>query len=409
MAGDARRVRPRRPRQHRRRLLRHDARPHPGHRRGGRGRSAAASPGARPRACAFPASSPSSSLMTASTATFVNIGERTNVTGSAKFRKLITAGDYTAALDVAREQVANGAQILDVNMDEGLLDSEAGDGDLPQPARRRARHRPRADHGRLVEMVGDRGGPEVRAGQGHRQLDLAEGRRGGLPRARREGAPLRRRRGRHGLRREGPGRHVRAQDRDLRARLPHPHRGGRLPARGHRLRSQHLRRRHRHRGAQQLRRRLHRGDALDQGEPAARPCLGRRLQPVLLLPRQRARARRHALGLPLSRHRRRHGHGHRQCRRAAGLRRHRPRAPRALRGRRPQPPARRHRAAARDRRALSRRRRREGGGRPRLARLAGRASGSSMRSSPASPSSSRPIPRRRGARRCGRSTSSRAR
>jgi len=63
--------------------------------------------------------------MTTATASFINIGERTNVTGSAKFRKLITAGDYAAALDVAREQVANGAQILDVNMDEGLLDSEA--------------------------------------------------------------------------------------------------------------------------------------------------------------------------------------------------------------------------------------------------------------------------------------------
>jgi 5-methyltetrahydrofolate--homocysteine methyltransferase len=56
---------------------------------------------------------------------FVNVGERTNVTGSAKFRKLITAGDYTAALQVARDQVENGAQIIDVNMDEGLLDSEA--------------------------------------------------------------------------------------------------------------------------------------------------------------------------------------------------------------------------------------------------------------------------------------------
>jgi 5-methyltetrahydrofolate--homocysteine methyltransferase len=56
---------------------------------------------------------------------FVNVGERTNVTGSAKFRKLITAGDYTAALQVARDQVANGAQVVDVNMDEGLLDSEA--------------------------------------------------------------------------------------------------------------------------------------------------------------------------------------------------------------------------------------------------------------------------------------------
>ncbi|MGL5736638.1 MAG: methionine synthase, partial [Beijerinckiaceae bacterium] len=55
---------------------------------------------------------------------FVNVGERTNVTGSAKFRKLITNGEYAAALDVARDQVANGAQIIDINMDEGLLDSE---------------------------------------------------------------------------------------------------------------------------------------------------------------------------------------------------------------------------------------------------------------------------------------------
>ncbi len=55
---------------------------------------------------------------------FVNVGERTNVTGSARFRKLIEADDYTAALDVARQQVANGAQMIDVNMDEGMLDSE---------------------------------------------------------------------------------------------------------------------------------------------------------------------------------------------------------------------------------------------------------------------------------------------
>src|SRR5262245_8794 len=55
---------------------------------------------------------------------FVNVGERTNVTGSAKFRKLITAGDYAGALVIARDQVENGAQIIDVNMDEGLLDSE---------------------------------------------------------------------------------------------------------------------------------------------------------------------------------------------------------------------------------------------------------------------------------------------
>ncbi len=56
---------------------------------------------------------------------FTNIGERTNVTGSARFRRLIKQGDFDAALTVARQQVANGAQMIDVNMDEGLLDSEA--------------------------------------------------------------------------------------------------------------------------------------------------------------------------------------------------------------------------------------------------------------------------------------------
>src|SRR5262247_2586506 len=63
--------------------------------------------------------------MTTNAATaFINIGERTNVTGSARFRRLIEAGDYAATLAVARSQVENGAQVLDVNMDEGLLDSE---------------------------------------------------------------------------------------------------------------------------------------------------------------------------------------------------------------------------------------------------------------------------------------------
>lgn len=55
---------------------------------------------------------------------FINVGERTNVTGSAVFKRLIKAGDYNAALDVARQQVENGAQIIDINMDEGMLDSK---------------------------------------------------------------------------------------------------------------------------------------------------------------------------------------------------------------------------------------------------------------------------------------------
>ena len=59
-----------------------------------------------------------------STARFVNIGERTNVTGSAAFKKLVMSGDYARAVEVARQQVENGAQVIDVNMDEGLLDAD---------------------------------------------------------------------------------------------------------------------------------------------------------------------------------------------------------------------------------------------------------------------------------------------
>jgi 5-methyltetrahydrofolate--homocysteine methyltransferase len=62
-------------------------------------------------------------VATQNSSRFVNIGERTNVTGSARFKKLILSGDYAAAVEVARQQVDNGAQIIDVNMDEGLLDA----------------------------------------------------------------------------------------------------------------------------------------------------------------------------------------------------------------------------------------------------------------------------------------------
>jgi 5-methyltetrahydrofolate--homocysteine methyltransferase len=75
-----------------------------------------------PRACRLSGLEP---LTIDADSLFVNVGERTNVTGSAKFRKLIEANDYTAAVDIARQQVANGAQIIDVNMDEGMLDSQA--------------------------------------------------------------------------------------------------------------------------------------------------------------------------------------------------------------------------------------------------------------------------------------------
>jgi len=61
----------------------------------------------------------------APSATFVNIGERTNVTGSKVFARMILNGEYEQALAVARQQVENGAQIIDINMDEAMLDSQA--------------------------------------------------------------------------------------------------------------------------------------------------------------------------------------------------------------------------------------------------------------------------------------------
>src|SRR5665213_197475 len=92
--------------------------------------------GSRPDPCrrsgprfGCPGSSPSprpdmSATVPASTATFIHLGERTNVCGSALFKRLVLDGDYDAALGVARAQIENGAQIIDVNMDEGLLDGE---------------------------------------------------------------------------------------------------------------------------------------------------------------------------------------------------------------------------------------------------------------------------------------------
>ena len=83
---------------------------------------------------------------------FVNIGERTNVTGSPRFSKLILDGHFEEAVAVAKQQVDNGAQILDVNMDEGMLDSRGGHGPLPQPDRGRAGHRPGARDGGQLEV-----------------------------------------------------------------------------------------------------------------------------------------------------------------------------------------------------------------------------------------------------------------
>ena len=111
---------------------------------------------------------------------------------------------------------------------------------------------------------------------------------------------------------------------DLRARLPDPDRRGRLPGRGHHLRPELFARRDRHRGARDLRPRLHRGHPLDQAEPARRAGLRRHLQRVVLVPRQQPGARGDPRGVPVPRDRGRPGHGHRQRRRAGRLRPGRP-------------------------------------------------------------------------------------
>jgi methionine synthase I (cobalamin-dependent) len=211
---------------------------------------------------------------------FVNVGERTNVTGSAAFRKLIKEGDYTAALAVARQQVDHRRQ-----HGRGHAGRRGGDGDLPEADRLRARHLPRAGDDRQLQVGGDRGGPGLRAGQAYRQLHLDEGRGRALPRAGAAVPQVWRGSGGDGLRRGRSGRYSGAPQGDLPARLRPAGERGRLSARGHHLRPQRVRGGHRHRGAQPLRVGLHRGHRLDPAEPPARPHLRRRLQRQLQLPR----------------------------------------------------------------------------------------------------------------------------
>ena len=72
---------------------------------------------------------------------FVNVGERTNVTGSKKFAKLILNNQYEEALTVARQQVENGAQVIDINMDDALLDGkQASNDNFFEPGAKRTRH-----------------------------------------------------------------------------------------------------------------------------------------------------------------------------------------------------------------------------------------------------------------------------
>ena len=184
---------------------------------------------------------------------FVNVGERTNVTGSAKFRKLIEADDYNAALDVARQQVASGAQIIDINMDEGMLDSEAA------MVRFLNLIAAEPDISRVPIMIDSSKWSVIEAGlkciQGKgivNSISLKEGEDAVPEHARK-------------VRAYGAAVVVMAFDEKGQADTVERKveicersyqlltRAGRLSARRHHLRSEHLRGRHRHRGAQQLR------------------------------------------------------------------------------------------------------------------------------------------------------------
>ena len=104
---------------------------------------------------------------------FVMIGERTNVTGSKRFTNLIKKGDLERRPRGGRRAGARRRQHHRRQHGRGHARLRAGHDDVPEPRGRRARDRPRPDHDRQLQVVGDRGRPQVRPGQGRRQLDLA--------------------------------------------------------------------------------------------------------------------------------------------------------------------------------------------------------------------------------------------
>ena len=200
---------------------------------------------------------------------FVNVGERTNVTGSKAFARLILNEQYEDAVTVARQQVESGAQIIDVNMDEAMLDSAAA------MTRFLKLIGSEPDIARVPVMIDSSKWSVIEAGlkcvQGKcivNSISMKEGEAAFI-----EQAKLARRYGAAvivmAFDEQGQADTFRAQDRNLRAQLSAAGRHGRLSAGRHRVRSERVCDRHRHRRAQQLRGRLHRSDALDQAEPAA--------------------------------------------------------------------------------------------------------------------------------------------
>ena len=271
---------------------------------------------------------------------FVNVGERTNVTGSKAFARLILTEQYDEALRVARQQVENGAQVIDVNMDEAMLDSQAA------MVRFLNLIASEPDISRVPIMIDcskwRSSRPGLKCVQGKAIVNSISMKEGEAEFIRQ--ATL--------VRRYGAAAIVMAFDEKGQAdtfarkteickRAYDSWSSRSAFRRRHHLRPEHLRHRHRHRGARQLRRRLHRGDALDPREPAARQGLRRRLERVVLVPRQRSGARGDPHRVPLPRDQGRPDDGHRQRRHGRRLRPARSRTARAGRGHRAQPPRRR--------------------------------------------------------------------
>ncbi len=312
--------------------------------------------------CACPGSSRASST---SDSLFVNVGERTNITGSARFRRLIKEDDYGTALGVARQQVEAGAQVIDVNMDEGMIDGVAAmDRFLKLIASE-------PDICRVPLMIDSSKWEVIEAGlkvtQGKpiiNSISMKEGEEQFLDHARL-------------ARKYGAAVVVMAFDEEGQA--DNLERRREICGRAYRLLVDQVGfpaedviidpnifavatgiEEHAAYGIDFIE-----ATALDQGEPAARAGLRRRLQRLVQLPRQQRGARGDPRRVPLPRHQGRHGHGHRQRRGPAGLRHRRRQAARRHRGRRPQPPPRRRRPAAHHRRGVPRHRRgrrRRGGG-----------------------------------------------
>ena len=336
---------------------------------------------------------------------FVNVGERTNVTGSAKFRKLVTAGDYAAALAIARDQVENGAQIIDVNMDEGLLDSEKAMTTFLNLIAAEP------DIARVPVMVDSSKFSVIEAGlkclQGKpvvNSISMKEGEAAFIEHAktvRRYGAAV----VVMAFDEQGQADTFERKMRDRQARLRHPGRPGWLPAAGHHLRPEHLRDRDRDGGAQRLRRRLHRGGALDPAPTCRSVHVSGGVSNLSFSFRGNEPVREamhsvflyHAIKAGMDMGIVNAGQMAVYDDLNAGI-------ARGVRGRGAQPPRRRRRAAACARRALPRPRQGEEGSRPRAGANGRWASGSPTRWCTASPTSSKPTSRRRGSRPSARCT-----